>query len=190
MDAQFNSVAQLCLTLCDPCTAACQTSLSITNSQSLLKLTSRACSNSCPLSQWCHPTIPSSVPCFSSCLQPFPASGSFPVSRLSTSGGQSIRASASALVLLVNIQDLFPLWLTGLISLQSKDSQESSPVPQFESISSLVVSLLYGPTLTSVHDYWKNHSFHYRDLCQQRDVSAFNMLSRLVITFLPRSKHL
>ena len=76
--------------------------------------------NSCPLSQWCHPTIPSSVPCFSSCLQPFPASGSFPVSRLSTSGGQSIRASASALVLLVNIQDLFPLWLTGLISLQAK----------------------------------------------------------------------
>ena len=83
-------------------------------------LSTGACSNSCPLSQWCHPTIPSSVPCFSSCLQPFPASGSFPVSRLSTSGGQSIRASASALVLLVNIQDLFPLWLTGLISLQAK----------------------------------------------------------------------
>ena len=79
-----------------------------------------ACSNSCPLSQWCHPTIPSSVPIFSSCLQPFPASRSFPMSRLFTSGGQSIRASASASVLPVNFQGRFPLWLTGLISLQSK----------------------------------------------------------------------
>ena len=78
------------------------------------------CSNSCPLSQWCYPTIPSSVPCFSSCLQPFPASGSFPVNRLFTSGGQNIRASASASVLLMNIQGWFPLWFTGLISLQSK----------------------------------------------------------------------
>ena len=54
----------------------------------------------------------------------------------------------------------------------------------------LKTSILYGPALTSVHDYWKNHSFDYMDLCQQSNVSAFNMLSRVVITFLPRSKHL
>ena len=76
------------------------------------------CSNSCPSSQWCHPTISSSVTCFSSCPQSFPASGSFPVSQLFTSGGQSIGASAS--VLPMNIQDWFPLGLTGLTSLQSR----------------------------------------------------------------------
>ena len=81
---------------------------------------SRACSNACPLSQWCHPTISSSVIPFSSCLQSFPASGSFPVSWLFTSGGQSTGVSASASVLPMNIQDWFPLGLTGLISLQSK----------------------------------------------------------------------
>ena len=80
----------------------------------------RAFSNSCPLSQWVHPTISSSVTPLSSCLQSFPASGSFPVSWLFTSGGQSTGVSASALVPPMNIQDLFPLGLTGLISLQSK----------------------------------------------------------------------
>ena len=79
-----------------------------------------ACSNSCQLSQWCHPIISSSVIPFSSCSQSFPASGSFPMSRLFTSGGQSIGASASASVLPVNIQGWFPLGLTGLISLLSK----------------------------------------------------------------------
>ena len=79
-----------------------------------------ACSNSCPLSQWCHPTISSSVILFSSCLQSFPASGSFPVSQLFTSGGQSTGASASASVLPMSGQDWFPLGLTDLISLQSK----------------------------------------------------------------------
>ena len=83
-------------------------------------LSARVSSNSCPLSQWCRPTISSSVVPFSSCLQSFPASGSFPMSQLFTSGGQSIGASASALVLSMNIQDLFPLGLTSLISLQSK----------------------------------------------------------------------
>ena len=76
------------------------------------------CSNSCPLSQWCHPTISPSVVPFSSHLQSIPASGSFPRSQFFTSGGQSIRASAS--VLPVNIQDWFSLGLTSLISLQSK----------------------------------------------------------------------
>ena len=78
----------------------------------------RACSNSSPLSQWCHPTISSSVVPFSSCLQSFPTSESFLMSQLFTSGGQSIGASAS--VLPMNIQDWFPLGLTGFISLKSK----------------------------------------------------------------------
>ena len=83
----------------------------------------RAWSNSCPSSQWCHPTISSSVIPFSSCLQSFPASRSFLRSCLFTPGGQSIGASASASVLPMNIQDWFPLGLTGLISLLSRDSQ-------------------------------------------------------------------
>ena len=81
-------------------------------------LTPKACSNSSPLGQWCHPTISSSVIPFSSCLQSCPASGSFPMSQFFASGGQSIGASAS--VLPMNIQDWFPLGWTGLISLQSK----------------------------------------------------------------------
>jgi len=83
-------------------------------------LSPRSCSNSCPLSWWCHPIISSSVLPFSSCLQSFPASGSFPMSQLFTSGDQSIGASASASVLPMNIQDWFLLGLTYLISLQSK----------------------------------------------------------------------
>ena len=82
--------------------------------------TCRSCSNSCPLSWWCHLTISSSVIPFSSCLQCFPVSGSFPVSQFFTSGGQNIGASAWASVLSVNIQDWFHLGLTGLISFQSK----------------------------------------------------------------------
>ena len=79
-----------------------------------------ACSNSCPLSWWCHPTISSSVIPVSSCLQSFPASGSFPLSQFFPSGGQSIGVSASASVLPMSIQDWFPLVWTGWISLQSK----------------------------------------------------------------------
>ena len=114
------------------------------------------------------PTISSSVIPFSFCLQSFSTSGSFPMNQLFTSGGQSIGVSASASVLPMNIQGCFPLGLTDLISLLSK----SSPA-QFESISPLVLSLLYGPALTSIHDYWKNHSFDSTDLCWQSDVSAF-----------------
>ena len=97
-----------------PRTAAHQASLSFTISRVWV------CSNSRPSSWWCHPTISSSVISFSSRLQPFPASGSFPMSQFFTSGGQSIRASTSASVLPMNIQDRFPLGLTCLISLQSK----------------------------------------------------------------------
>ena len=83
-------------------------------------LTPGGCSNCYPSSLWCHPTISSSVIPFSSCLQPSPALGSFPMSQFFTSGGQSIGVSASASVLPMNIQDWFPLGLTGLISFQSK----------------------------------------------------------------------
>ena len=113
--------------------------------------------NSCPLSWWCHPTISSSVVPFS-CLKSFPASGSFQMSQLFASGGQSIGVSASTSVFPMNTQDWSPLGWTGWISLKSRDSQESSPAPQFKNINSLVLSFLHGPTLTSIHDYWKNHS--------------------------------
>ena len=122
--------------------------------------TPRAYSNSCPLGRWCSPTISSSVVPFSSCLQSFPASRSFPMRQFFTSGSQSIGVSASTSVLPMNIQDWFPVGLTGWISLQSeRDSQESSTTPQFKSINYLVLSFLYNPTLTSIHDNWKNHSF-------------------------------
>ena len=85
-----------------------------------LSPTPRAYSNSCLLSQWCHPTISSSVVPFSSCLQSFSASGSFQMSQFFASGGQSIRVSASASVLPMNTQDWFPLGWAGWISLQSK----------------------------------------------------------------------
>ena len=135
--------------------------------------TPNACSNSCPSSWWCHPTISSFVVPFSSCLQPFPASGSFQMSLFFTSSDQNIGASALASVLLVNIQDWLPLQLTGLISLQSKGLSRVFSRPQVKSINSSLLSLLYGPTLTSVHDSWKNHSFDYMDHCPQSDVSAF-----------------
>ena len=122
-----------------------------------LSPTPRVHPNLWPLSRWCHPTISSSVIPFS-CPQSFPASVSFPMSQLFALGGHSIRASASASVLPMNVQDWFPFGLTRLISQQSRNSQESSPTPQFKSINSSALSLLHSPTLTSIHDYWKNHS--------------------------------
>ena len=120
-----------------------------------------ACSNSCPSSQWCHATISSSVIPFSSCLQSVPESGSFPMSQFFTSGGQSIGVSASASVLPMNIQDWFPSGLTGLISLQSKGLSRVFFNTTFKRINYLMLSLLYGPTLTSIHNCWKNHSIDY-----------------------------
>ena len=138
------SVTRSCLNLCNPMDCAHQTSLSSTISE---------------LIQRSHSTIASSIIRFFSCLlQSFPASGSFPRSQFFTSGGHSIGASASTSVLPVNIQDYFPLRLTGWISLLSKGLSRVFPTPQFKTINSLVLSFLYSPTLTSVHDYWKNHS--------------------------------
>ena len=112
----------------------------------------RVCSNSYPLYQWCHPTILPSVISFSSCLQSFPSSGSFPTNRLFPSDGQSIGASASASVLPMNIQlfsfriQWFDLAVQGTLKSLLLDNNL---------ISSLMLRLFYGPALTSIHDYWK-----------------------------------
>ena len=143
----------------------------------------RVCSSSCPLSWWCCLTISPSAAAFSFCLQSFPASRSFPMSWLFTSGGQSIGSSASVLPMNISFRtDWFPLGLTDLISLL--DSQEPPPPQQFEKHLFLVLSLLYGPTLTSAHDNWKNHSFDSRTFVSK----VMSLLSRFVIAFLPRSK--
>ena len=148
----------------------------------------RACSNSCPLNWWCHPTISSSVIPFSTCLQPFPASGSVPMSQFFTSGGQSIGVSAS--VLPMNIQDWFPLGLTGLIYLQFKG-----------------VSRVFSNTTFWKHQLfdsqpslWSNSHLY---MTARKAIALtiwtfvtkvmfllFNRLPRFVIAFLPRSKHL
>ena len=131
-----------------PWIVACQASLSITN---------RVHSNSGPSSRWCHPDISSSVIPFSSCPQSLPESGSFPMSQLFVQGGQSIGVSALASVLPMNTKGWSPLEWTGS-PCSPRDSQESSPTPQFKSINSSALSLLYSLTLTSIHDHRKNHS--------------------------------
>ena len=143
---QFSSVQSLSHVwlFVTPWTAAHQAFLSITNPG--------VYSNSCPLSQWYHLTISSSAIPFSSHFQSFPALGSFPMSQLFSSGGQSTGISASTSVPPKNIQDWFPWGWTSGFPCSSRDSQESSPTPQFKSISSLVHSFLYSPTLTSVHE--------------------------------------
>ena len=136
--SSVSSVTQSCPTLCDPM-----------NHQHArppcLSSTPGVHPNSCPSSWWYHPTISSSVVPFSSCPQSLPASGSFPMSQLFASGDQNIGISASASVLPMNTQDWSPLGWTGWISLQS---QESSPTPQFKSISSSALSFVY-----SVHGF-------------------------------------
>ena len=103
--------------------------------------------------------LSSSVVPFSSHLQSFPASGSFPMSQFCTSGGQSIGVSASASVLPMSIQNWFPSRLSSWIPRNPRDSQESFPTSQFKSINSSALSFLYGLNFPSIHDYWKNHSF-------------------------------
>ena len=127
-------------------------------------------SNSCPSSQWCHSTI-------SSFVVPSPPTFNLsqhqglPLSQFFTSGGQCIGVSPSASVLPINIQDWFPLGWTGS-PCSPRDSQESFPTPQLKSINSSALSFLYSLTFTSIHDYWKNHSFDYMELCWQSNVSA------------------
>ena len=113
-----------------------------------------ACSNS-----WCHPTISSSVIPFSSCLQSFPASGSFLMNQFFASGGQNIRVSASASVLPMNIQDWFPLGLTVLLSLQAKRLSKVFSNTTVQKHQFFGVQLSLWSKSPSIHDYWKNHSF-------------------------------
>ena len=150
---QFSSVAESCPTLCNPMDWLQHARLSCSSS------TPGACSNPCPLSLWCHPTISSSVIPFSSCLQSFPASGSFPVSQFFKSGGQSIGVSASASVLPMNTKDWFPLGWTGWISLQSKELSRVFSNTTVQKHQFFSTHFLHSSTLTSIHDNWKSHSF-------------------------------
>ena len=134
-----------------PWTVAHQASISL--------LFPRVCSNSCSLSQCCHPSVSSSVTPFSCCLQSFPASGSFLINQSFVSGGQSTGASALASVLPMNIQHWFPLGWTGLIILAVQGTLKSLLQHHSSKASILWCSaFFYSPTLTSIHDHWKNHS--------------------------------
>ena len=144
-------------------------------------------SNLCPLSWWWHPTISSSIDPFSSHLQSFPASGSFQMSLFFASGGHSIGVSASASVLPLNIQDWSLGW-TDWISLLSKGLSKVFSNITVQKHQFLSTQLSLSPTLTSIHDYWKNHSLGKMDFVGKVVSLLLNMLSRLVITFLLRSK--
>ena len=159
-----------------PWTPVCQASLSFTNCQ-FVQTEVFWC-------RLCHSTIWSSVIPFYSYSQSLPASGSFPMSQLFTSGGQSMELQHQSFQWIFRL-DFLQDWLVRS-PCRPRDPQEDSPAPQFESISSSALNLLYGPTLTSVHGYWKNHSFDYTDLCWQSDCSAFYCDT----AFLPKSKHL
>ena len=139
------------------------------------------CSNPCPLSRWCHPTILFPVSPFSSCPQFFPASESFPMGQLFASGGQS-GISTLASVLPMNIQGWLPLGLTGLISLLSKGLSRIFSSTTFQKHQFLSAQPSLGPTLTSIHDYWKNHSFDYMDFVGNVMSLLSNMLSSFIIS--------
>jgi len=149
--------------------------------------TLRVYSNSCPLSQWCHPAISSSIIPISSCPQSFPASGSFPMSQFLTSGGQSIGASVQhqsfQWLFGTNFLEDWPVWSP----CSPRDSQESSPAPQFESVGSLVLSLLYGPTAICTWLLEKPQHWLLGTFVGKMTSLLFNMLSWFVVVFLPRS---
>ena len=132
------------------------------------------CLNSCPLSQWFYQTISSSATPFSFCLKFFPATDSFPMSQLFVSGDQSIRASASASVLPMNIWDWFPLGLTGLISTVQRTLK--SLLQHLSSQTSIIQHSAFMMVLL-INDFWKNHSFYYVDPYWQSDFLLFNSLS-------------
>ena len=163
-----------------PWTEACQATLSISNS--------RVCPNPCPLSRWCHPTISSSVIPFSSCPEPFPASGSLQMSQLFASGGQSIGVSFSASVLPMSTWDWSPLEWTGWISLQSKELSRVFSNTTVQKLQLFGTQVFYSPALPSIHDTGKTIASTRWNFVDKVMSLVFNMLSRLVITFLSRSK--
>ena len=147
-------------------------------------------SNSCPSSQWCHPNISSSVIPFSSCFQSVLASRSFPRSQFFASGGQSIGVSASASVLPMNTQDWFPLGWTGWISLLSKGltrifSNTAVQNNQFQCSAFFIVQLSHPYKTTGKTIALTRQTFVGKVMSL-----LFNILSKLIITFLPRSKRL
>ena len=139
------------------------------------------CSNSCPLSRWCHPIISSSVVPFSSCLQSFPASGSFPMSWLFTWGSHNTGASASASVLPMNIQGWFPLGLTGVILLQSRRLSRVFSNTTVRKCSAFFMVQLSHPYMTTGKTIALTRQTFVMPL-------LFNTLSRFVMAFLPRIK--
>ena len=142
-------------------------------------------------SQWCHPAISSSVILFSSCLQSFPASGSFPMSQFFASGGQNMGALASASVLPINIQDWFHLGLTGWISLQNKGTLKSLLQHRSSKASILLCSAFFMVQLSHPHmTTGKTIALTIGTFVGKVMSLSFNMLSWLVIAFLPRSKQL
>ena len=148
-------------------------------------LSPQICSNSCPLSWWCHLTFSSSAALFSFCLQSFLASGSFPVSWLFVSGSQSIGALAS--IFPINIQGWFPLGLTGLISLLSMGLSKSLP-QHYNSKASILWHSAFFMVQFSQLCLLENHSFDYMKLLPKWCLCFSKALSRFVIAFLPRSK--
>ena len=154
--------------------------------------TPRVYSNSCPLSRWCHPTISSSVVPFSSCLQSFPAAGSFPMSQPFASGGQSTAVSASTSVLPMNTQDWSPLGWTGWMDLLAVQGTLKSLLQHHSSKASILQHSAFF-TVQLSHPYMttgKPIALTRWTFVGKVKSLLFNMLSRLVITFLQRSKHL
>ena len=149
-----------------------------------------AWANSCPSSWWFNPTFSSSVILFSFCLQSFPITGCFLMSLFFTSVGQSIGGSISALVLPMNIQDWFPLGWPGGSPCSPRHSQQTCPTPEFKTISCSSLTILYGATVTSIHDNWKNHSFDYTEIFSKVMSLLLKNLYRFDIVFLQMSKHL
>ena len=153
-----------------------------------LSTSPRVYSNSCPLSRWYHPTISSIVIPFSSRLQSFPASGYFPMNQFFTSGAKELELQLLHQSFQWIFSTDFPLDRLVGSPCSPRDSQESSPIPQFKSINSSALSFLYNPTLTSIHDTRKTIALTRWTFVDKVMSLLFNMLSRLVITFLPRSK--
>ena len=173
-----------CLTLCDPLDCS-------TPGSSVLHYFLKFAQNSCPLSQWCHLTISSSAVPFSFCLQSLPALGSFPMTWLALyirwPKYWSFSFSISPFNEYSGLNSFRIDWVWPPCS--PSNSRESSPA-QFENINSLALSLLYGPTLISIHDYWKTIALNIWTFIGKVMSLLFDMLSRFALAFLPRNKHL
>ena len=173
---QFSSVTQLCPTLCDPMDCNMP---SFPVHHQLPKLAQAHVHRVSDAIQPSHPLLSPSPPAFNLSNES--------ALRYQVANYWSFSFSS---VLSMDTQDWSPLGWTGGSPCSPRDSQESSPTPQFKSINSSALNFPYSPTLTSTHDYWKNHSFDQTDFVGKEMSLLFNMLSRLVIAFLPRSKRL